>query len=442
MRLLIRQTITLIICAICSLTAVAAEKESIVVGATEGFCVDDASCTNRLHPAIPMTHRVNPGQTILFHTRDAADVLGTVAAQRADTDEGQALRAGIVDKSRFLGMSHSAAHPMAGPLYIEGAMPGDVLKVTIISIDPGEFGWTFGSGGFIRDLMEGQFLAVWRLNKEFAESDDIPGIRIPNGSFPGVVSTLPGPNQLRTILKREQQLADAGAQVMLPFANGATPSSICGPNGSAAEECLRTFPPREHGGNMDIRYLQPGVSIYLPCYLEGCGLTIGDLHYAQGDGEVSGSAIEMSADISVTTELLRNGPDLTHGPHYEGDSRVLDIPSKRFYAVTGIPVKKPHDVPPHMEYLDSKVLGPLGNVSIDLNIAARNALDGMIDHIVTNYGYNRNQAYVIASVAVDLRITQLVDAPNVGVTAVLPLDIFVGKSARSMGSKESKSIDF
>ena len=435
MRLLIRQTITLIICAICSATAVAAEKESLVVGATQGLCVDDASCTNRLHPAIPMMHRVKPGQTILFHTRDAADVLGTVAAQRADTDEGRALRAGIVDKSRFMGMSHSAAHPMAGPLHIEGAMPGDVLKVTIISIDPGEYGWTFGSGGFIRDLMEGQFLAIWRLNKEFAESDDIPGVRIPNGSFPGVVSTLPGPDQLQIILQREQQLADAGAQVMLPFATGATPSAICGPNGSAADECLRTFPPREHGGNMDIRYLQPGVSIYLPCYLEGCGLTIGDLHYAQGDGEVSGSAIEMSADISVTTELLRNGPDLTHGPHDEGDSRVLDIPSKRFYAVTGIPVKKSGDVPPHMEYLDSKVLGRLGNVSIDINLAARNALDGMIDYIVTNYGYNRNQAYVIASVAVDLRITQLVDAPNVGVTAVLPLDIFVGKPLVSMASK-------
>jgi formamidase len=58
-------------------------------------------------------------------------------------------------------------------------------------------------------------------------------------------------------------------------------------------------------------------------------------------------------------------------------------------------------------------------------LAARNALDGMIDYIVTTYGYSRNQAYVIASVAVDLRITQLVDAPNVGVTAILPLDIFI-----------------
>ena len=73
---------------------------------------------------------------------------------------------------------------------------------------------------------------------------------------------------------------------------------------------------------MDIRYLQAGVSIYLPCYIEGCGLTIGDLHYAQGDGEVSGTAIEMSANVRVTTEVIKNGPDLSRGPHYEGVSEV------------------------------------------------------------------------------------------------------------------------
>ena len=118
---------------------------------------------------------------------------------------------------------------------------------------------------------------------------------------------------------------------------------------------------------------------------------------------------------------------VSYGQNFEGVSRLLDIPSERFYAVTGIPIKKTGDVPPHMDYLDSAVLGLLGNVSNDITIAARNALDSMINYIVATYGYNRNQALVIASVAVDLRITQLVDAPNVGVTAVLPLDIFVGE---------------
>jgi formamidase len=208
---------------------------------------------------------------------------------------------------------------------------------------------------------------------------------------------------------------------------GADPVALCGPHGSASEECLRTIPPREHGGNMDIRYLKAGVSVYLPCFIDGCGLAIGDLHYAQGDGEVSGTAIEMSADVWVTTEVLKDGPDLSRGPHYEGSSQLLDIPSRRFYAVTGIPIKDAVEVPLDMAYLDSDVIAGLENLSNDINLAARNAIDGIVDYISTTYGYTRQQAYVIASVSVDIRISQLVDAPNVGVTALLPLDIFVSE---------------
>jgi len=226
------------------------------------------------------------------------------------------------------------------------------------------------------------------------------------------------------MLEREQALAEVGGKVSLPLTDYADPEALCGPGGAAAEACLRTIPPREHGGNMDIRYLQAGVSVYLPCFVDGCGLAIGDLHYAQGDGEVSGTAIEMSADVWVSTELLKDGPDLSLGPHYEGPSTLLDIPSRRFYAVTGIPVKNEGEVPPDMQYLQSDVTAGVANLSNDINLAARNAVSGIVDYIVNTYGYNRQQAYIIASVAVDLRIAQLVDAPNVGVTAILPLDIF------------------
>jgi formamidase len=175
---------------------------------------------------------------------------------------------------------------------------------------------------------------------------------------------------------------------------------------------------------MDIRYLQTGVSIYLPCYIPGGGLAIGDLHYAQGDGEVSGSALEMDATVTVTVELIKNGPHLGRGPHYEGPSTLLDIPSRTFYATTGFPIKEKGEVPPDIKYLEAKKLGELENLSKDVSLAARNALMEMIDYISKTYGYTREQAYIIASVAVDLRISQLVDAPNVGVTAILPLDIF------------------
>ena len=387
-------------------------EEIVVVGGEGASCLEDPGCVNRLHPDIPMAARVQPGQTILFRTRDARDVLGAVAAQTTEPDS--------------LSREFGRVHPITGPVYVEGAVAGDVLKVTINNIDPGFYAYTSGgSSGFIPDLVEGQSLVIWRLNRDYAESDDLPGIRIPNASFPGIVTTLPGPNQLRVMLEREQELADAGGRVSLPLPDFADPVSLCGPGGPASAECLRTIPPREHGGNMDIRYLKAGVSVYLPCFVDGCGLAIGDLHYAQGDGEVSGTAIEMSANVWATTEVLKDGPDLSRGPHYEGSSQLLDIPSRRFYAVTGIPVKDAGDVPPDMRYLNSDVVAGLENLSNDINLAARNAVEGIVDYIVTTYGYNRQQAYVIASVAVDIRISQLVDAPNVGVTALLPLDIFI-----------------
>ena len=104
---------------------------------------------------------------------------------------------------------------------------------------------------------------------------------------------------------------------------------------------------------------------------------------------------------------------------------MLDIPSRRFYATTGFPLKAAGEVPPDMLYLGaSERIGALRNLSKDVSLAARNALLEMIDYMTETYGLTQEQAYVVASVAVDLRIGQLVDAPNVGVTALLPLDIF------------------
>jgi formamidase len=104
--------------------------------------------------------------------------------------------------------------------------------------------------------------------------------------------------------------------------------------------------------------------------------------------------------------------------------RLLDIPSRRFYATTGFPLKAEGEVPPDMKYLGSEVAPRLSNLSKDVSLAARNALLEMIDYMSETYGLSPEQAYIIASVAVDLRIGQLVDAPNVGVTAILPVDIF------------------
>jgi len=385
----------------------------VMVGDPSVGCLEDPACLNRLHPEAPMVARAEPGERIVFNGRDAFDLT-------LDPDEFSSASSRPREGSGIV-------HALTGPVFIEGARAGDVLAVTLESLEPATVGWTSASAfGFAGDQFgtESQFI-VWRLDDNYARSDALPGVRIPNASFPGVVTTLPNQALLEEILAREGQLLEAGGAVMPPDPDEATPAALCGPSGAKRSECLRTIPPREHGGNMDIRYITTGTTVYLPCFIDGCGLAVGDFHYAQGDGEVAGTAIEMGGKLTVTTRIVEDPPDLSRGPHYEGPASVLRIPSDRFYAVTGFPIKERNDVPANLTYLDSPKLAGLTNPSADVHLAARNALGAMIDHIVAEYGYTRTQAYMIASVAVDMRIGQLVDIPNVGVTAVLPLDIFV-----------------
>ena len=386
----------------------------IVVGDSRVSCAEDPACINRLHPDIPTVANADAGERIVFVGRDAFDLtLDPDKFSSANSIPREGL--GIV-------------HALTGPVFVNGAKAGDVLAVTIEAFEPADVGWTeAGPFGFAGDQFgtDERFI-VWRINDEYAVSDAIPGVRIPNASFPGVVTTLPGPALLAEVLARETQLLESGGAVMNPDPDEAEPTSLCGAEGTKPQECLRTIPPREHGGNMDIRYITTGTTVYLPCYIDGCGLAVGDFHYAQGDGEVAGTAIEMGGRMTVTTRVVDDPPDLSHGPHYAGPASVLKIPSERFYAVTGFPLKEKGTVPADLAYLDSPKIAGLSNLSSDINLAARNALAAMIDYIMSEYGYDRTQAYMIASVAVDMRIGQLVDVPNVGVTAILPLDIFVG----------------
>ncbi len=403
------------------LSACAAKSENrvydaeTIVGDLSASCADDPACVNRIHPDIPMVANADIGDRILFLSRDAFD-LTLDPTKFSSAKANPRKRVGVV-------------HALTGPVHINGAKAGDVLAVTIESIKPAKVGWTEAGGfGFAADKFgtDGRFI-VWRLNDNYAESDALPGIRIPNASFPGVVTTLPDKNLHAKILQRETELLEAGGIVLPPDSEEAKPTTVCGADGSKPSECLRTVPPREHGGNLDIRYITTGTTLYLPCLIDGCGLSVGDFHYAQGDGEVAGTAIEMGGELTVTTRIAKNPPDLSHGPHYEGPASVLGIPSKRFYAVTGFPLKEKGTVPANLAYLESPKIAGLSNLSGDISLAARNALAAIIDYIMTKYGYDQTQAYMIASVAVDLRIGQLVDVPNVGVTAILPLDIFVGR---------------
>jgi formamidase len=302
-----------------------------------------------------------------------------------------------------------------------------VLAVTLVDIQPDEYGYTVIAPGFgfMRDEFTEPYLVNWRLDRLHATSDQMPGVAVPYEAFMGSVGTLPGPEEVIAWREREAALAEVGGVALPPEPTGALPSAICGPEGSHADECLRTIPPRENGGNIDVQQMQVGTTVLLPCFVDGCGLFVGDVHYAQGDGEVSGTAIEMGAVVTVRTEIRENQADLVPAPQVEGGTQIRDIEPTSFHQTIGFPLKEAGEVPVYHTYLDSEPLGDLTNLSEDLTLAARNALSDMIDHIVREHGLTRGQAYILASVAVDLRVGQVVDVPNYVVTAVLNKDVFV-----------------
>ena len=382
----------------------------VVVSKTGTHCADDANCMNRYHPAIPMIAEANPGNVIVFHTRDALDSdlrLDSVADDLAAVDL-------------------NLVHPMTGPVSIAGAKRGDALEVELLDIVPDEYGYTLivPGFGFLRDLFPEPYIVNWRATRTGAVSDQMPGITIPYAAFPGSIGVLPGEPEVAVWKAREAALAEAGGIALQPEPTGALPAAVCGPEGSHKADCLRTIPPRENGGNMDVQQMQVGTKLYFPCFVDGCGLFIGDVHYAQGDGEVSGTAIEMGAVVSVRTRVLPDAAASFPTPQVRGNDEIRNIEPTRFHQTIGMPLKGKTEIPPYVTYLDSEKIGALENLSEDRTLAARNALLAMLDYLQREHGLTREQAYILSSVAVDLRVGQVVDVPNYVVTAVLNLDVF------------------
>ncbi len=374
-------------------------------------CADDPNCMNRYHPAIKPVASARPGQLILFETRDALDSELNVDSLGKD----------------LAAVDLNLVHPLTGPVFIEGAQRGDVLAVTLVDIDPDEYGYTtiIPGFGFLRDLYTEPFIANWRLNRMEAVSDQVPGVAIPMNGFMGTVGTLPGFPEVDAWVEREAKLGEAGGFVLPPQPTGARPAAVCGPNGSHKDKCLRTIPPRENGGNMDVKQMVVGTTLLLPCYVDGCGLFVGDVHYAQGDGEVAGTAVEMGAKVTVRTQIRKGMLSMIRGgPHFEGGSQIKKLEPDRFYATVSYPLKNVGQVPPQHKYLDSAKLAGLSNLNEDLTAAARNSLIDMIDWLTKNKGLTREQAYVFTSVACDLRIGNVVDVPNYAVSTICPLEVF------------------
>ena len=375
-------------------------------------CVEDPACHNRWvpgdgdDPIAPLTF-VNPGDTVVFETRDAFDNQFNRNSTPADVAAANL----------------NVVHPLTGPVFVNGAGPGDVLAVKIVSVVPGpdRFGYTVAvpGFGFLRDLFEDPFIVRWELEKKGKEgnaaSTNLPGVRIPGNGFPGTIGVALSESKTVEILAREDELAGRGGFVLPPEPMDAAPDSLCGAGGPLVTDrlCLRTIPPRENGGNMDVKQMIAGTTLLFPCFVEGCPLSTGDVHFAQGDGECCGTAVEMAATCYCSFKVLKEVAAKRH-IHDVQFSRTEYFTSpemaapKRFFATTG------------QCYTRDGVA-----YAENASLAAKNALLNMIDHLMDEYHYTRQQAYAICSVAVDLKMSELVDVPSFLVSAFLPLDIFV-----------------
>jgi formamidase len=347
---------------------------------------------NRWHPDIPPIIEVAEGEEVLIETRDALD--GQIDGTFSEADFGN-LQSGLV-------------HPLTGPIFVKGAEPGDLLEVEFLDIEVQETGFTIikPGFGFLRDLYTRPFVVHWNIDKNCATSAQLPGVRIPGSPFMGISGVAPTHAQVQAWTHREMEVWRSGNLAQLPDPRGAIPSSD-----PIATHGLRTLPPRENGGNLDAKQLTKGSKLRLPVFVTGALFSTGDGHFAQGDGEVCGTAIELAATATVRFRISKgeaarhniraaqfSGVEYSSGPN-------PGVP-RSFTATTGLPLRDDG-----------------GNEGENLTLACRNALINMI-HLLQARGWSPEQAYVLCSVAVDLKITNAVDLPNVVVSACLPDDIF------------------
>ncbi len=347
---------------------------------------------NRWHEAIEPVVEADPGDLVVYETREAFDGQLNAGSENADAAN----------------LDLGPVHPLMGPVYVKGVEPGDLLVVDI-EADPWEaWGYTaeVPGFGFLRDYFPDPFIVHWRLHgNEYAESEQLPGVRVRCNPRPGVLGLAPSAELRRRATQREAALAERGGFALPPEPAGAVPEGE-----PIAGEGLRTISPRETAGNIDINQISPGTTVLLPVYTEGALVSPGGVQFAQGDCEACGTAIEMRSRVHVRFGLRKGEAerlgirDLQFFRDGYFTAPEMAAP-RRFFATTGICVREDGT-----------------NEGEDLTLAARNTLLNMIGHLETR-GFSRQQAYALCSVAVDLRISQTVDVPNPLVSALLPLDI-------------------
>ncbi|MDG9930993.1 MULTISPECIES: formamidase [unclassified Pseudomonas] len=361
---------------------------------------------NRWHPDIPMACWVKPGDDFILETYD-----WTGGAIKNDDDA-----------SDVRDVDLSTVHYLSGPVGVHGAQPGDLLIVELLDIGAkAESQWGFNGffsknngGGFLTDYFPSAQKSIWDFEGMFTKSRHIPGVRFAGLIHPGLIGCLPDPKMLAEWNRREQELIDTNPTRVPPLAN--PPFSSTAHMGKltgaardmAAATGARTVPPREHGGNCDIKDLSRGSKIFFPVYVDGAGLSVGDLHFSQGDGEITFcGAIEMAGWVHMKVELIKGG-----------------------MAKYGIknPIFKPSPiVPTYNNFLifEGISVDDAGKQHyLDVNLAYQQACLNAINYL-TKFGYSPAQGYsLLGSAPVQGHISGVVDIPNACATLWLPTDIF------------------
>lgn len=361
---------------------------------------------NRWHPDIPMVSMVKPGDDFIIECMD------WTGGQIENNDDASDVR--DVDLTQV--------HFLSGPVGIEGAEPGDLLEVDILDI--GTFAdsqWGFNGffskqngGGFLTDHFPEAQKTIWDFNGMFTKSRHIPGVEFAGLIHPGLIGCLPDKKMLDEWNTREKELFDTDPErtpplAALPYAETAHMGRMKPDEAkSAAAEGARTVPPREHGGNCDIKDLSRGSKVYFPVYVKDAGLSVGDLHFSQGDGEITFcGAIEMAGWIHLRVNLVKDG--------------------MKKYGIKN-PIFKPSPITPRYDdYLifEGISVDEEGQQHyLDVNVAYRQACLNAIEYL-KKFGYSGAQAYSLLGTApVQGHISGVVDIPNSCATLWLPTDIF------------------
>ncbi|KAI0290262.1 Acetamidase Formamidase [Multifurca ochricompacta] len=366
---------------------------------------------NRWHPDIPPFVTVKPGDVFKVECVD------WTGAQIGNNDNSDDVR--DVDLTKV--------HNLTGPIAIEGAEPGDCLVVDILDVTPFEkmpWGYTGifelrnGGGLFAREFNSRACKAIWDFHGVYATSRHIPGVRFAGVSHPGLIGTAPSHELLAQWNKREKELIDAHPGAVPPVAFPPEPvGAHVGQLGLSdnlkeriAREGARTIPGREHGGNCDIKNLSRGSRCYFPVFVRGANLSVGDLHFSQGDGELSFcGAIEMAGIITFKTSIIKNGVEKF------ALKQPIFLPS---------PIDPVYSSKLVFEGISVDYHGDGKQYNMDATVAYKQAALNAIAYL-QKLGFTREQAYILLSAApIEAHVGAVVDSPNACVTLALPVGIF------------------